>query len=79
VMSGKVGEPQGAAPPAGDAARFWAPDYADGSLLRTSPALASAADSSNGTWLLVPLAGTVLAASVLLVVRSGRRKRARSF
>jgi hypothetical protein len=79
VMSGTVGEPQEAAPPAGDAARFWAPGYADGSLLRTSPALASAADSSNGTWLLVPLAGTVLAASVLLVVRSGRRKRARSF
>jgi hypothetical protein len=77
VMPGSADAPQGAAPPVGDAAGFSAPPYDGTQALRATPALESAADSTTGSGLLVPLAGAVLAAAALFVVRATRRSWAR--
>ena len=73
VLPGSADAPQGAAPPVGDAAGFSALPYDGAQSLRANPELESAADSSTGGGLLVPLAGAVLAAAALFVVRTCRR------
>jgi hypothetical protein len=73
VLPGSAAVPEGAAPPVGDTAGFWAPPYDGAPSLRANLALESAADSSTGGGFLVPLAGAVLAAAALFVVRTCRR------
>ena len=77
VLPGSADVPQGAAPPVGDAAGLQALPYDGAQALRANPALESAADSSTGSGVLVPLAGAVLAAAALFVVRTSRRSRLR--
>ena len=77
VLPGSADAPEGAAPPVGDAAGLVASPYDSTQALRANPALESAADSSTGTGVLVPLAGAVLAAAALFVVRTSRRSRLR--
>ena len=77
VLPGSGDVPQGAAPPVGDAAGLQALPYDGAQALRANPALESAADSSTGSGVLVPLAGAVLAAAALFVVRTSRRSRLR--
>ncbi|TFV87803.1 reprolysin-like metallopeptidase [Blastococcus sp. CT_GayMR16] len=62
---------------AGDSAGFVTPQYDTRQALHATPALESAAESTTGSGLLAPLAGAVLAASALFVVRTMRRSRAR--
>lgn len=69
VLPGSADVPQGVAPPAG----VWSPAYAGAPAPRANLALESAADGSTGSGLLVPLAGAVLAAAALFVVRTCRR------
>jgi hypothetical protein len=77
VLPASANAPGAAAPPAGDAAGFRAPAYDGGQALRATPALASVADSTTGSGLVVPLAGAALAATSLFVVRTMRRSWAR--
>ena len=64
-----------AAPQAGDTASFWAPPYDGSPLLRTTPALESAATSTGdgGGYLAVGAAALLAAATLLLVQRLRRR------
>jgi hypothetical protein len=77
LPGGSADEAEGAAPPVGDPAGFWAPQYDGGQALRATPALASAADSTGGIGFLVPVVAAALAATALLVVHRMRRSWAR--
>jgi hypothetical protein len=66
------GEAPEAAPPQ---AGFWAPPHGRAQALQATPALESAAGSTTGSGLLVPLAGAALAVTALCVVRTMRRFR----
>jgi hypothetical protein len=71
VLPGSADEP----PATGDTAGFWAAPYEGVRAPRPAPALASASDSTDRGGPLMPLAGAVLAASVLLVVHTMRKRR----
>jgi hypothetical protein len=81
VMSGRSSGAGAAAAPATEAAAspassFWAPN-APSRIDRGTPSLASAVDTMSGGGFVVVLAGVMLAASALLVVRIARRSWAR--
>jgi hypothetical protein len=63
--------------PTSEGPAFWAPDTAGLGPVPASPALVAASDSTSGTALLVPLAGTVLLGATTLLVMRMRRSAAR--
>jgi hypothetical protein len=69
---------EAAAPQAGSTPGVWAPSYEAPHTLPATPALAAAADSTNVSRFLLPLAGVTLAGATLLVARGMRRVRRRA-
>jgi hypothetical protein len=76
VLPGSGAQPP--APQAGEISGYWAPSYTPPDVLSATPALASAADSTSLSRLILPLAAAVFAGATLLTVRLVRRRALRS-